>query len=134
MPYIRSLDMAWDWDEPIVKSSAYRYSTVEPARRHKCEMCREIFECHICDLDGDHPLHMAFLLCNEPVLVCLECMEKDGLGYVFARGNGRDYVKKLGSTCRMYDYRTGKIMWVRRIVISVVSPDYKRWHSKPEFR
>jgi len=31
---------------------------VEPARRHRCEYCGEIFECHLCGINETHPVHI----------------------------------------------------------------------------
>lgn len=46
---------------------------VEPARRHRCEICQEIFECHLCDIRHWHPAHIERGLTNGFMFVCEEC-------------------------------------------------------------
>jgi hypothetical protein len=51
----------------------------EPARRHRCEICKQIFECHLCTIPKDCQVHA---YCGprtatpEPALVCEECAAK----------------------------------------------------------
>lgn len=49
----------------------------EPARRHRCEICHEIFECHLCLIQYTHPLHASHnVLPENIVFVCEECCTK----------------------------------------------------------
>ena len=34
-----------------------RIKSVKPARRHKCELCNDIYICHLCTIGADHGLH-----------------------------------------------------------------------------
>lgn len=80
----------------------------EPARRHRCEICTEVFECHLCTLRKDHVFHGGIRITNIedmtiPVFVCEECAVTD---------NCRMVESALSRTRALmvpyYDYLTGK--------------------------
>ncbi len=74
-------------------------SMTDPARRHRCMECNEIFECHLCELDKEHSLHwQGFYLCEE-------CAVEKGVLTVFSHirpSEGCNHVE--------YDYLTGQII------------------------
>lgn len=77
----------------------------EPARRHKCEMCGEVFECHLCTIASDHILHLRgkrLEMRNTPVFVCEECGAKHMPTVV--TNSGRVSVHRYSE----YDYLTGE--------------------------
>lgn len=51
----------------------------EPARRHKCEICALIFECHLCSIHADHDLHNVKTKLGGP-FICEECLVKHDIG------------------------------------------------------
>jgi len=57
---------------------------VEPARRHRCEVCRDIFECHLCGILKTHPAHRldgGLAKTMGYVFVCSKCCLKTGERY-----------------------------------------------------
>ena len=53
---------------------------IEPARRHRCEICFEIFICHLCTIQHEHPLHTRIERIHDPtmcVFVCEDCVVSD---------------------------------------------------------
>src|SRR4029077_14820369 len=91
-----------------------------PNRRHQCELCSSIFECHLCKIGNDSTIHVNKHNRNPKhnVLVCLTCAKKKKMFYVAQQ-------KDRHLMC-IYDYFTGKGV----IVISIQSEHwlgYKRW-------
>lgn len=63
------------------------------ARRHRCEFCQKIFECHLCTTKVTHALHWCtpFSVCDElrgrngarsHYFRCPTCVEASGKSYV----------------------------------------------------
>lgn len=54
----------------------------EPARRHKCELCKSIFECHLClGFLEDHSNHSIYWKINKntKIFLCEDCIKKHQL-------------------------------------------------------
>lgn len=80
--------------------------TIEPARRHRCNRCARIFECHLCVISADHPLH-SFASSPGVLFYCLSCADRLRLDTILLHDSGaRRY--------RMYSYATGAIVWEHR--------------------
>lgn len=80
----------------------------EPARRHRCEICLRVFECHLCTLKRDHPFHKTqrIELIEDPtipILVCEECAVSDNCRSVESASAHR-----RGLIVDYYDYKTGE--------------------------
>jgi hypothetical protein len=88
-----------------------------PARRHKCEVCREIFECHLCGLEEDdtHPLHWGkgrpSQQSRRTLLVCETCIDKHELFVVPVRIDNIRKTRTNGSK-KVYfrDHLTGEVL------------------------
>jgi hypothetical protein len=61
------------------KADPRRPGGAEPARRHRCEVCGQVFECHLCMIGKDHKVHA---YCGPRIatmtvaLICEECAAK----------------------------------------------------------
>lgn len=84
---------------------------IEPARRHKCEVCLGVFECHLCTIEKEHPMHSGRRIehLEDPtisVYVCEECCVEDNQRFVICNPTNsiRLKVKKY------WDYLTGKVV------------------------
>jgi hypothetical protein len=102
----------WDWtdDNDHALRQALRKIT-EPARRHKCELCHEVFVCHICSIDKWHSLHWESR--TDYSLICEDCIEKNELwvAVVWQNAITEGYEKAgLGSDIAFYDHITGEII------------------------
>lgn len=78
-----------------------------PARRHACEVCRKIFECHLCDIWTEHPIHgNRKQHRSQNVYVCPKCCEKPEFHFVSCTDYGtKGYVKT-----KWFDQRTGQVV------------------------
>lgn len=66
--------------------SAALRTIAEPARRHRCDLCLDIFECHLCQIDKDHPLHSGSRdQVWTPARVCEACIHQHELWVVIVR-------------------------------------------------
>ena len=83
-----------------------------PKRRHKCEICNAVFDCHICTVDADHVLHRVNLRDKSGdmyrhILICQRCIQLDydrwGVVHIL---NGR-----RGSVKVKYDAITGEVIF-----------------------
>lgn len=77
-------------------------SLTSPAQRHKCPKCETVFECHLCTIEADHPLHYS----DNAQFTCEECFIALGGGSVTVL-TGR-WVQ--GRFYREYDYLTGQVL------------------------
>ena len=89
-------------------SSIARREYVPPARRHKCEKCLEIFECHLCTINKSHELHSLTILGAEvhfdtKLLLCEDCVCSKERNLALL-----DRVDASRYTTALYDYSTGK--------------------------
>jgi hypothetical protein len=67
----------------------------EPARRHRCETCGVIFECHLCSIDDWHAVHTAAGAdASTTVLVCEECCRYPSRRYQY-RTRGLPYYRDM---------------------------------------
>src|SRR5215831_15028612 len=50
---------------------------LEPARRHLCEICKQVFECHLCNIGFEHPAHKDHknLRLDTKLFICEECCQ-----------------------------------------------------------
>ena len=81
-------------------TAKYKPIYVEPARRHRCEACKEVFECHLCTIAGVHMLHSDRRTSRDLFYVCEECAR-----------TVLPTVTTFSSTqaLRTYDYLTGEV-------------------------
>lgn len=88
----------------LAREEAYRPDW-PPARRHRCEICGDIFECHLCEIRKIHILHSELRLqINENIglfFVCEDCAPEH-LPIVQSISHGE--------AINVYDYMTGKII------------------------
>ncbi len=101
-----------------------------PARRHRCEICLHVFECHLCSLGRDHPVHSGARIAGldddtTPVFVCEECIVTDNCRYVRVRPSATDTAPDHPST-RYWDYLTGKVLTAADRGIAVSRAERKR--------
>lgn len=86
-----------------------------PARRHRCDLCRLIFECHLCSVEADHILH-SFV----GELICEPCIEEHSLWVAVRRdASSKKYVGEKKTTSwpdlspngvTFYDHLTGEMI------------------------
>lgn len=94
----------------------------EPARRHRCDECSHIFECHICTIGDDHVLHVAG---NDSWRICLDCAEHMDVTGVFTKPSGK--TNEQSNTWTEYDYRTGVVLaHIRPGAVSLMNPERMR--------
>lgn len=87
----------------------------EPARRHLCELCNAIFECHLCTIHWTHDVHAVSSGSQIQVYVCEDCATANGLLY-------------LNSPLGTMDYLTGD--WVNKYKKRIFNV-YLSWSAKP---
>lgn len=82
-----------------------------PARRHRCEICHNVFECHVCTIPRDHPMHGGRRIehLQDPtiaIFVCEDCAVADNSIYV----RDGDAERKQGSShnALFWNYLTGE--------------------------
>src|SRR5262245_51514674 len=75
------------------------FRMTEPARRHRCPKCEQIFECHICAIGRPHPLQHD----DAHPFVCLECAKKAAIDTISVNDTNLGLIK-------VYDYETGAII------------------------
>lgn len=63
-----------------------------PARRHRCERCRVIFECHLCELEEEHDTHRTNYEFRVPYL-CELCSVELGT-YCSCGGTNGEFVER----------------------------------------
>ncbi len=87
-------------------------SVTYPARRHRCDLCKQIFECHLCMISEDHRLHHPGR--DEewsPVVVCEDCIHKHELFVVVTADYGST---RGGRSCywitKFWDHLTGVVI------------------------
>lgn len=67
-----------------------------------CEIHREVFECHVCSLLKNHPVHE--VIGNDPIVyVCLHCSEATPNILVIS-------TQPKGNVGRLYAYKTGQLL------------------------
>lgn len=93
---------------------------IVPARRHKCEVCNNIFECHICDIYFTHNIHSVISKTERYVFVCLKCADKNGWIGIVSRSGTKKYTNSI-----LYDYRTGKV--IRRFELHKRKYNLETW-------
>ena len=107
MKYITGVDWAREQDRTseITVSSCGRVLRMigVAARRHKCEKCKNVFECHLCSFESCHILHAVVSSANRPVFVCKPCIEATGMYQV------RVYSWRKQTFC-FYDHVSGKVI------------------------
>jgi hypothetical protein len=56
----------------------------EPARRHRCDVCKDVFECHLCTISADHILHWNYHRTDpeEKRLICEECSAEGAIIFI----------------------------------------------------
>lgn len=83
---------------------------IEPARRHRCELCRQIFECHLCQIGEDHVLHHSKRTDDTNYLICETCIHEHQLWVAVCSLNriDVDYSAGMGKDVKFYDHLTGK--------------------------
>ncbi len=99
-----------------------------PIRRHCCDICRKVFECHLCDLEIDHRIHGGgnpataggngrVSAQKEPVFVCTDCIAKNdlntvvlGVGFLEKRGGKPSNLGRFKANYDVsyYDHHTGE--------------------------
>lgn len=94
---------------------------IEPARRHKCALCSDIFECHLCMIEEDHNIHIN----SGPKdhsggskYICESCIHKNELHIVIIHiqieASGRIYrgreLLSLGKQKLFYDHITSRLL------------------------
>jgi len=75
-----------------------------PARRHKCEICFKVFDCHLCTIDCTHAVHENHTE-SRLVYVCLDCAEKNRWIGVITTGH-----QTIHHHVTLYNYKTGKLV------------------------
>jgi hypothetical protein len=121
------------WEESAMKKHKIPGSDVRrmvraigmPARRHKCELCSTIFECHICTLGDEHDIHgkRKDTDMSEPVFVCDDCILENDLYVVTVRDTQplcdtrqvdgqprRVNATGRNKSVRFYDHLTGRLI------------------------
>lgn len=79
----------------------------EPARRHRCEVCLEVFECHLCMIADDHDLHKKRLHGSQVTYICEACIHQHELWIVpVLVAEFRSHQGQF-TTC-FYDHLTGE--------------------------
>lgn len=83
-----------------------------PARRHRCEECQDIFECHLCTIQECHELHWDSKPIKRQLFVCENCIRAQGLFTIVVKhSQGRGQGRGQGLiTLRTYDHLTGAIV------------------------
>lgn len=81
------------------------------ARRHRCEVCQLVFECHLCTLSKDHRMHSQTRAdtIKDPTMnmfVCEECVISDNSRYV--RSNEHESKQGRNVNAVYWDYLTGE--------------------------
>ena len=109
-------------------------SITMPARRHKCQVCMEVFECNICGIDDDHTIHSGES--KNGVVACSDCVEKHELYVTILSRNGTARVGgyesqngRLSRYLRFYDSLTGEVIGSGCYRRSKVRPVDIRWRS-----
>ena len=75
----------------------------EPARRHRCIQCEQIFECHLCMIGWDHILHRGPWFAT----ACDECINKKDIKTVFMenqKGLWHEYDLTTGEIIQKYPF------------------------------
>lgn len=100
--------------------SVLRKQTDYAARRHRCELCEFVFECHLCTPTTDHNLHggtgKVARADRKLTFVCETCIEARELWVVVCHlsyepvGRNRNYTGKLSKEIVFYDHVTGEVM------------------------
>lgn len=94
---------------------------VNPARRHRCELCREIFICHLCTIDNTHILHEAAEK-ERYIFICIECANKKGwVAMMTVSGETFD------NRAVLYNYKTGII--IQRIKLMGRPKGAAKWRN-----
>ena len=94
-----------------MKELVYIPTTTEPARRHKCDLCKTVFECHLCMIGNDHDLHTfprTQVDTETPILICEECIMAKGLWIVVTGIDERHPVTMPFQSITFYDHLTGE--------------------------
>lgn len=109
----------WAPDDITVLRGVLRTITT-PARRHKCGLCKLVFECHLCGImeDTTHPLHDAKVPPSD--VVCESCIEQHELWIritkpcdqmrLDAPPATRAFNKAFGAQMKFYDHNTGEFI------------------------
>jgi hypothetical protein len=95
----------------------------EPARRHLCPLCKEVFECHLCTQEREHPVHWDN--CNTPFL-CPDCAQEMGLETVASLGN------KGPRWVNIYNYQTGELLSSHPVVRGIGTKGRIRRQAKDD--
>ena len=69
-----------------------------PARKHRCIECKEIFECHICNIGEEHSAHW-----KHGSFLCEDCANKLQIPTIFCQDSRHDRWTE-------YNYTTGDII------------------------
>src|SRR5262249_16567309 len=96
-------------------------------RRHQCEICDQVFECHLCGIseEGTHVLHRENA--TKYSVICEDCIEThqlyvriiahlelrhsfDPLKNLNYSYENRTPGKEFGTSFRFYDHLTGKLL------------------------
>ena len=88
-----------------------------PARRHRCEHCHAVFECHLCTPVEDHSLHYRHGRSPRIPVYCEDCIRRDQLWVTPVAMNGYrpgsagpDHAPHLGQSILFYDALTGALL------------------------
>lgn len=88
-----------------------------PARRHRCDVCREVFECHLCVINENNETHVLHghgerrMITWEPLFVCMDCIDRHNLAIVVVRENSDRRGKTSNSGgIKFYDHTTGQLI------------------------
>lgn len=69
-----------------------------PARRHACDVCYEIFICHLCAIGWVHPMHEPHSQTRRLSYLCTPCAIRTGRLF------------RITSRGRLYNYLTGRLV------------------------
>ena len=114
---------------PIAAEEVHRLLSfvIESARRHCCQVCHRVFECHLCTIDRDAPRHDGHVT-PFPRVLCEEC--------AIALGLENSQGQKLGGYSgwgQFWRYRQRLERWHKGLLLRDLSTgkDCRRPRSRP---
>lgn len=108
-----------------------------PARRHRCEICDQIFECHVCRIGCDHRMHSMVRIDRLedetlPVFVCEECIDSGACPEIVRSViSGRErHLMRTNPSVHFWNYRTGEYLTAGELGIAEDRNTRKRKHRE----
>lgn len=99
----------------VFKPLILRLEFVKPARRHRCEICTQVFDCHLCSVHHDSSLHAEVkrVASDKPILICPSCIRKNPTQRIVETPQPR--------VVHVYDHLTGERIARRRVLNRITS-------------